>query len=87
MNKEEFEKLLCDVNDLISIYESNMPITNDGFDIEKIKVVHNEDMVDEYNRRSAPFIEEILQLRKQNQNLATQRDMLLPRLMSGKLEV
>ena len=57
------------------------------FDIEKIKVVYNEDMVDEYNRRSAPFIEEILQLRKQNQNLATQRDMLLPRLMSGKLEV
>lgn len=56
------------------------------FDIEKIKVVYNEDMVDEYNRRSAPFIEEILQLRKQNQNLATQRDMLLPRLMSGKLE-
>ena len=38
MNKEEFEKLLCDVNDLISIYESNMPITNDGFDIEKIKL-------------------------------------------------
>ena len=57
------------------------------FDIEKIKVVYNEDMVDEYNRRSAPFIEEILQLRKQNQNLATQRDMLLPRLISGKLEV
>lgn len=57
------------------------------FDIEKIKVVYNEDMVDEYNRRSAPFIEEILQLRKHNQNLATQRDMLLPRLMSGKLEV
>lgn len=57
------------------------------FDIEKIKVVYNEDMVDEYNRRSAPFIEKILQLRKQNQNLATQRDMLLPRLMSGKLEV
>lgn len=57
------------------------------FDIEKIKVVYNEDMVDEYNRKSAPFIEEILQLRKQNQNLATQRDMLLPRLMSGKLEV
>ena len=57
------------------------------FDIEKIKIVYNKDMVDEYNRRSAAFINQILQLRKQNQNLAAQRDMLLPRLMSGKLEV
>lgn len=57
------------------------------FDIEKIKIVYNKDMVDEYNRRSAAFINQILQLRKQNQNLAEQRDMLLPRLMSGKLEV
>ena len=57
------------------------------FDIEKIKIVYNKDMVDEYNRRSAEFIKQILQLRKQNQNLAAQRDMLLPRLMSGKLEV
>lgn len=57
------------------------------FDIEKIKVVYNKEMVDEYNKRSAPFIKQILQLRKQNQNLSTQRDMLLPRLMSGKLEV
>lgn len=57
------------------------------FDIEKIKIVYNKDMVDEYNRRSAEFINQILQLRKQNQNLAAQRDMLLPRLTSGKLEV
>ena len=57
------------------------------FDIEKIKIVYNKNMVDEYNRRSAAFINQILQLRKQNQNLAAQRDMLLPRLMSGKLEV
>lgn len=57
------------------------------FDIEKIKIVYNKDMIDEYNRRSAAFINQILQLRKQNQNLAVQRDTLLPRLMSGKLEV
>ena len=46
------------------------------FDIEKIKIVYNKDMVDEYNRRLAAFINQILQLRKQNQNLAAQRDML-----------
>ena len=37
MNKEELEKLMCDVNDLIAIFENNMPVTNEGFDIEKIK--------------------------------------------------
>lgn len=57
------------------------------FDLEKIKVVYCEDLVYEYNRRITPFIKQILQLRKQNLNLAAQRDMLLPRLMSGKLEV
>ena len=46
------------------------------FDIEKIKIVYNKEMVDEYNRRLAAFINQILQLRKQNQNLAAQRDML-----------
>lgn len=57
------------------------------FDIEKIKVLYNKDLVDEYNRRSTPFIKQILQLFRQNQNIAAQRDLLLPRLMSGKLEV
>lgn len=57
------------------------------FDIEKIKVLYNKSVVDEYNRRSYFFIKQILQLLRQNQNLATQRDLLLPRLMSGKLEV
>lgn len=57
------------------------------FDIEKIKVIYNKDLVDEYNRKSTPFIKQILQLLRQNKNLAAQRDLLLPRLMSGKLEV
>lgn len=57
------------------------------FDIEKIKVLYNKDLVDEYNRRSTPFIKQILQLLRQNQNFAAQRDLLLPRLMSGKLKV
>ena len=34
-----------------------------------------------------PLIEEKRILQSQSQNLARQRDLLLPRLMSGKLEV
>lgn len=39
---------------------------------------------DEYIKK---LLENIESLKSQNQNLTTQRDMLLPRLMSGKLEV
>ena len=34
-----------------------------------------------------PIDQEIIALMDKNRNLAAQRDMLLPRLMSGKLEV
>ena len=57
------------------------------FDIEKIKVVYNKKIVDAFNEQASKFIEQILLLQKRNQNLDKQRDLLLPRLMSGKLEV
>lgn len=55
---------------------------------EKLKVVDpGEDLILAYhNKVKLPF-DEIKSLMYQNQNLAAQRDMLLPRLMSGKLEV
>ena len=57
------------------------------FDIEKIKVIYNEDVVAAFNKKAAVYIAQILLLKKKNQNLTKQRDLLLPRLMSGKLEV
>lgn len=47
----------------------------------------NEDLYASYNRYSTIWFEEITKLEQQNENLKTQRDLLLPRLMSGKLEV
>lgn len=58
-----------------------------SFDIEKIKVIYNKAIVEDFNEKVSSNIKSILQLRKQNQNLIKQRDMLLSRLMSGKLEV
>jgi type I restriction enzyme S subunit len=40
-----------------------------------------------FNKIAAELIEEVRLISKQNQNLVKQRDLLLPRLMSGKLEV
>ena len=57
------------------------------FDIEKIKVIYNEKVVAAFNKKASDYISQILLLKKKNQNLAKQRDLLLPRLMSGKLEV
>lgn len=44
-------------------------------------------MIDKYVRIAKPLIEQIEMLNQANANLTKQRDMLLPRLMNGKLEV
>lgn len=44
-------------------------------------------IIDEFCKIVSPFYDEIKQLKQQNENLIKQRDLLLPRLMSGKLEV
>ncbi len=55
---------------------------------EKLKVVDpGEDLILAYHNKVKPLFDEIKSLMYQNQNLAAQRDTLLPRLMSGKLEV
>lgn len=56
-------------------------------DIEKIKITYNRKIVEQYNKKMTELIKQIIRLQRQNQNLATQRDLLLPRLMSRKLEV
>lgn len=45
------------------------------------------DLIEKYTKLSTPIYKEINMLNEKNQNLTKQRDLLLPRLMSGKLEV
>lgn len=55
---------------------------------EKLKVIDpGEDLILAYHKKAKPLFDEIKSLLYQNNNLAAQRDLLLPRLMSGKLEV
>lgn len=45
------------------------------------------ELLDKFDLQVKESFELIYTLTHQNQNLAAQRDMMLPRLMSGKLEV
>lgn len=56
--------------------------------IKKIKItMPSDDVVKAFEKQIDDIYESIRMLLKKNKNLAEQRDMLLPRLMSGKLEV
>ncbi len=46
-----------------------------------------DELIVKFNQTVEPFFDEIETLKKKNDNLTKQRDLLLPRLMSGKLEV
>lgn len=50
-------------------------------------LIPTEELIYKYNDFVKPYYDEIKILNKRNQSLTKQRDMLLPRLMSGKLEV
>lgn len=66
---------------------TGQPLITQGL-LNKIKILlPPEPVVKKFNEISSELLKQQNALRKQNTNLAAQRDMLLPRLMSGKLEV
>jgi type I restriction enzyme S subunit len=52
----------------------------------KINLVSNKLILD-FHKIVNPIFEKILNLQLQNQNLKKTRDLLIPRLVSGKLDV
>ena len=56
--------------------------------INKIKILNPpKKVLEPFEKKQSIFFERIYFLQRANKNLAKQRDLLLPRLMSGKLEV
>lgn len=56
--------------------------------LENIKILMpSKDLIEKFSSICIPIFNNILNLANQNNNLQNQRDYLLPRLMSGKLEV
>jgi len=57
-------------------------------DLKKMKIcLPSKNISDIFERKVRPIYNMISSISKQNENLSRQRDLLLPRLMSGKLEV
>lgn len=77
------------IQELIVMYSgSNAAQPNiSPFDIEKFRVIYNKVYVDKFNVTVYPIYDSIIKLYEKNDVLIKQRDLLLPRLMSGKLEV
>ncbi|WP_095599022.1 restriction endonuclease subunit S [Pseudomonas sp. PIC25] len=44
-------------------------------------------IADAFQRKVAPLMELVLRLQRKNRNLRTQRDLLLPKLISGEIDV
>lgn len=65
---------------------SQQQITVPYFKKKKI-LLPNKELISKYTGYIEPFFNEIRKLKIINDNLKQQRDLLLPRLMSGKLEV
>lgn len=61
-------------------------LTKGMLDKAKILIPDGKTIV-RYNEMTKNMFDQIVALKSQNENLISQRDMLLPRLMSGKLEV
>ncbi len=70
---------------------STIGTSQSALTIENLKniklIVPSEEVLIKFTNQITLIFEEKNQLQKQNQNIAKQRDLLLPRLMSGKLEV
>ena len=66
---------------------TGQPLITQGL-LNKIRILlPSESLMMKYNQIASELLKQQDLLRKMNVNIAAQRDMLLPRLMSGKLEV
>lgn len=69
---------------IVGATQPKLPLYN----IKRIKLLKpNTDLIVAFTKMIEPIDQEIMTLMDKSRNLTAQRDMLLPRLMSGKLEV
>lgn len=50
-------------------------------------LIPDDDVLDAFDKKARPMIEQVRNLTKQSTKLAEARDLLLPRLMSGEIEI
>lgn len=82
INSEEFHR----VKDQFCTGATQVSLTNEGLSRIQIRVPPD-DLVQEYEKVAKPVVNEILTLQTRNGVLRNTRDLLLPRLVSGELDV
>lgn len=76
------------IQGIIGAYSKGTTIQHAGEAIKHMNpVLPTQNLIDQFGAIVDPMIDEILTLFDQNQKLAQARDLLLPRLMNGKIDV
>lgn len=65
---------------------TQVSLTNEGLAKIKLKIPDTK-LVEEYSKLTNPIVNEIILLLKKNKNLIATRDLMLPKLMSGEIEL
>ena len=75
------------VQNTIQTFANGSTILHAGKSIKKLQTYFEASVVKEYGEIATPILNEILSLEKENRLLTHQRDLLLHRLISGKLSI
>lgn len=75
------------VQDMINTYAKGSTILHAGNVINYLELAYNEKLYEEFAKLIDPIFELILNLQMQNKTLESIRDLLLPKLMSGEIDV
>ena len=75
------------VQNTILEHASGTTILHAGQSIKYLRLPFNKEVIKKIQSKVDPMFEKILQILKENQTLATLRDLLLPKLMSGEIRV
>ncbi|MEM5880950.1 MAG: restriction endonuclease subunit S [Candidatus Aenigmatarchaeota archaeon] len=75
------------VQNTILEHASGTTILHAGSSIKYLKFLFNKEIIEKIQKIIDPIFSKILQLKAENQTLATLRDLLLPKLMSGEIRV
>ena len=75
------------VQNTILEHSSGTTILHAGSSIEFLKILFNKEIINKFQKTSEPIFNKILEIEKENQKLASLRDLLLPKLMNGGIRV
>ena len=75
------------IQDTIAAHANGTTILHAGSSISHLNIAYSESAVKHFTQMIEPIFKKILSIKEENSTLAATRDELLPKLMSGEIEV